>query len=129
MIYEETVVLQQPFDEVVTAVRAALAEQGFGVLTEIDLKATLREKVGTEIEDHLILGACNPGLASRAVQIMPEIGALLPCNVVVRQTSAGVAVEALDPGLMATISDSDAMQPIADEARTLIGNALSSLMS
>jgi uncharacterized protein (DUF302 family) len=129
MIYEEVVLLKQPFEEVVTDVRAALAEQGFGVLTEIDLQATLKAKVGTEIERHLILGACNPQLASRAVQVMPEIGALLPCNVVVRETESGVVVEALDPGLMATISDSEAMVPIAEEARTLIGNALSALMA
>ncbi|MFW2380606.1 MAG: DUF302 domain-containing protein [Acidimicrobiales bacterium] len=129
MIYEEAVLLKRPFDEVVSEVRAALADQGFGVLTEIDLQATLKSKVGTDIDRHMILGACNPHLASRAVQAMPEIGALLPCNVVVRETKAGVAVEALDPGLMATISDSEAMTPIADEARTLIGNALSALLS
>lgn len=129
MIYEEAVVLSQPFDEVVKAVREALGEQGFGVLTEIDLQATLKAKVGTEIDEYLILGACNPALASRAVQAMPQIGALLPCNVIVRQTERGVAVEALDPGLMATITEDDAMVPIATEARTLIGNALSALMA
>lgn len=129
MIYEEAVVLSAPFGDVVDAVRAALAEQGFGVLTEIDLQATLKEKVGTEIDRYLILGACNPALASRAVQTMPQIGALLPCNVVVRQTAEGVAVEALDPGLMATITEDDAMKPIADEARTLIGNALVALVT
>lgn len=129
MIYEEAVLLQQPFDDVVAAVRAAFAEQGFGVLTEIDLQATLRAKVATDIGPYIILGACNPGLASRAVQVMPQIGALLPCNVVVRQTSTGVAVEALDPGLMASISDSDEMAPIADEARILVGKAMTSLMA
>lgn len=129
MIYEEAVILPEPFSDVVDAVRAALAEQGFGILTEIDLQATLKAKVGTEIDQYLILGACNPGLASRAVQAMPQIGALLPCNVVVRQTNRGVAVEALDPGLMATITESDAMVSIADEARTLIGNALAALVA
>ena len=129
MIYEETIVLPQPFDDVVGAVRAALAEQGFGILTEIDLQATLKAKVGTEIDEYLILGACNPSLASRAVQALPQIGALLPCNVVVRQTDRGVAVEALDPGLMATITENHAMVPIADDARVLIGNALSSLIA
>jgi uncharacterized protein (DUF302 family) len=128
MIYEEVVLLKRPFDEVVSDVRDALGEQGFGILTEIDLQATLKAKVGTEIGRHMILGACNPHLASRAVQVMPEIGALLPCNVVVRETEAGVAVEALDPGLMASITSNEAMTPIADEARTLIGNALSALM-
>ncbi len=128
MIYEEAVLLQKPFDEVVEDVRAALADQGFGVLTEIDLQSTLAAKVGTEIDRYLILGACNPHLASRAVQAMPQIGTLLPCNVVVREGEKGVTVEALDPGLMATISDSEAMTPIADEARTLIGKALSALL-
>jgi uncharacterized protein (DUF302 family) len=129
MIYEETVVLDRPFDETVSAVRAAFAEQGFGILTEIDLQATLKAKAGTDIDQYLILGACNPGLAARAVQAMPQIGALLPCNVIVRQTSTGVAVEALDPGLMASISGNNDMASIADEARTLVGNALSSLMA
>ncbi len=129
MIYEEAVVLEQPFDDVVAAVRAAFAEQGFGVLTEIDLQATLKAKAATDIDQYLILGTCNPALASRAVQAVPQIGALLPCNVVVRQTDRGVSVEALDPGLMASISNSADMAPIADEARTLVGNALNSLMT
>lgn len=129
MIYEEAVILDQPFDDVVSAVRVAFAEQGFGVLTEIDLQATLKAKAATDIDRYLILGACNPALASRAVQVVPQIGALLPCNVIVRETSGGVAVEALDPGLMASISDNDDMRPIADEARVLVGNALSSLMA
>lgn len=129
MIYEEAVVLTEPFDDAVDAVRAALAEQGFGVLTEIDLQATLKAKVGTEIDRYLILGACNPTLASRAVQAMPQIGALLPCNVVVRQTERGVLVEALDPGLMATVTESADMDTIAQEARVLIGNALSALLA
>lgn len=127
MIYEEAVVLPQPFGEVVDAVRAALADQGFGVLTEIDLQATLAATVGTEIDRYLILGACNPSLASRAVQTMPQIGALLPCNIVVRETDRGVIVEALDPGIMATVTENEAMASLADEARTLIGNALAAL--
>ncbi len=129
MIYEEAVILKRPFDDVVSAVRAAFAEQGFGILTEIDLQATLKAKAATDIDRYLILGACNPALASRAVQAVPQIGALLPCNVIVRETNSGVAVEALDPGLMASISGNDDMRPIADEARTLVGNALSSLMA
>ncbi len=128
MVYEETVVLDKPFDEVVEAVRDALGTQGFGVLSEIDLQSTLNSKVGANLNRYTILGACNPHLAYRAIQAIPEIGVLLPCNVVVRETESGVAVEAMDPGLMATIADHAEIQPVADEARLLIGKALSSLL-
>jgi len=129
MIFEETVVVDRPFDEVVATVTAALAEQGFGVLTEIDLEDTLRRKVGAEIGRYRILGACNPTLASAAVEAVPQIGVLLPCNVAVRETNAGVVVEAMDPGLMATIADADALVPVATQARELIGNALTTVMA
>ena len=128
MVYEETVVLDKPFDEVVEAVRDALGTQGFGVLSEIDLQGTLNSKVGANLNRYTILGACNPHLAYRAIQAIPEIGVLLPCNVVVRETESGVAVEAMDPGLMATIAYHAEIQPVADEARLLIGKALSSLL-
>ena len=128
MIYEEVVVVPEPFDDVVAAVVEALAGQGFGILTEIDLQQTLRDKVGVDIDRHVILGACNPQLASRAVEAVPQIGVLLPCNVVVRDSADGVVVEAMDPGLMATIAGAEQIGPIADEARVLIGNALSALM-
>jgi uncharacterized protein (DUF302 family) len=84
MTYAMAVRVPVPFDVTVGRVRAALREQGFGVLTEIDVQATLHEKVGAEMEDYLILGACNPALAHRALRIDREIGVLLPCNVVVR---------------------------------------------
>lgn len=128
MIYEESVVLSEPFDEAVEAVKRALADEGFGTLTEIDLRQTLQEKIGAEIDDYVIIGACNPHLASRALAEEPQIGVLLPCNVVVRRTGRDVVVEALDPGLMATITGSAAIEPIADEARGRIGAALARLM-
>lgn len=128
MIYEETVVLSQPFDEAVAAVKAALAAEGFGTLTEIDLQETLAEKIGAAIDQYVIIGACNPHLASRAVAIEPQIGVLLPCNVVVRRSGDDVVVEALDPGLMATITGSEALRPVADEARERIAAALARLM-
>lgn len=128
MIYEETVVLSQPFDEAVAAVKAALAAEGFGTLTEIDLQETLAEKIGATIDQYVIIGACNPHLASRAVAIEPQIGVLLPCNVVVRRSGDDVVVEALDPGLMATITGSEALRPVADEARERIAAALARLM-
>ncbi|MDH3704420.1 MAG: DUF302 domain-containing protein [Acidimicrobiia bacterium] len=129
MIFEESVVVAQPFDQVVDAVIAALAEQGFGVLTEIDLEDTLRRKVGAEIGRYRILGACNPTLASKAVEAVPQIGVLLPCNVTVRETDNGVVVEAMDPGLMASIAGAEALRPVADQARELIGNALNQVMA
>jgi uncharacterized protein (DUF302 family) len=127
MIFEETVVLSAPFDQVLDDVKQAFAAEGFGTLTEIDVQATLRDKIGKEMTPYVIVGACNPGLASRAIDAEPQIGALLPCNVVVRVVDDGVAVEALDPGLMASLTESDAITPIAAEARELVNNALARL--
>jgi uncharacterized protein (DUF302 family) len=129
MVFEETVVLTQPFAEVLDRVKAAFAAQGFGTLTEIDIEATLRAKTGREMGRYVILGACNPGLAGRALEVEPQIGVLLPCNVVVREIEDGVAVDAMDPGLMVTVVGNDAMAPIAAEARELVGKALVSLAS
>ena len=127
MVYEESVVLTVPFDEAVASTKEALAEQGFGTLTEIDLQATLSEKVGKEMDRYVILGACNPQLASRALDAEPQIGVLLPCNVVVRETGVGVTVEALDPGLMGQLVASEDIRPLADEARRRVGDALQRL--
>lgn len=127
MVYEETVVSSRPFDDVLAGVKAAFATVGFGTLTEIDLQATLADKVGKVMEPYVIIGACNPTLASRAVDAVPQIGVLLPCNVVVRQAGRDVHVEAMDPGLMAKVSGRDDIAPIAAEARTLVGQAMEHL--
>ena len=127
MIFEESVVLARPFEEVVSQVRDALASQGFGVLTQIDVQATLREKLGKTMGRYLILGACNPPLASRALDLEPQVGVLLPCNVVVREAEDGVVVEAMDPGVIATLVGRPELKPISDEARRLIGEALAQL--
>ena len=127
MIYEETVVLDRPFAQAVADVKEALAAEGFGTLTEIDMQATLQAKIGKEIEPYAIIGACNPHLAGRALDVLPQIGVLLPCNVVVRQHEGAVIVEALDPHLMATITDNVDIEPIATEARQRINNALTRL--
>ena len=124
MVYEETVVLSIPFDRALSEVKEALAGQGFGTLTEIDLQATLKEKVGKEMGRYVIVGACNPNLASRAIDVEPQIGVLLPCNVAVRQDGDDVIVEAMDPGMMATLTGNVDVEPIAREARELINNAL-----
>jgi uncharacterized protein (DUF302 family) len=125
--YTTTITLPIGFEQAVPLVKAALQDQGFGVLTEIDVRATLRQKLGEDMEPYLILGACNPRLAHRALDADRQIGALLPCNVVVRQSGAGVVVDALDPAVLAELTGNPALQPVADEAAGLIGQALRSL--
>nr|WP_156700099.1 DUF302 domain-containing protein [Streptomyces sp. Z38] len=115
------------FGTAVTAVRRALADQGFGVLTEIDVRATLKAKLDHDMEDYLILGACNPPLAQRALEADRSIGLLLPCNVVVRRDGDHALVQALDPGTMVTLTGLDALTPVADEATARLDAALSSL--
>ena len=127
MDYGITVRLPTPFDKATEQVRAALMEQGFGVLTEIDVTATLREKLGEQMEDYVILGACNPPLAHRALNVDRQIGLLLPCNVVVRTEGAETVVEALDPEVMVTVTGRDELEPVASEAARRIRAALEKL--
>jgi uncharacterized protein (DUF302 family) len=128
MSYGITVRLPAPFVPTVTRVRAALKDQGFGVLTEIDVQQTLRDKLGTEIEDYLILGACNPPLAHRALDTDRDIGLLLPCNVVVRADGPDhTLVQALDPQVMVQVTGRPELKPVADEATTRLRAALDSL--
>lgn len=128
MVYEESLVLTRPFAEVLDNVKSAFAAEGFGTLTEIDMQATLHNKIGRDMAPYVIVGVCNPQLASRALDVVPEIGVLLPCNVVVREVGDTVVVEAMDPGLMANVTGSDEMAPIADDARRLVANALDRLV-
>lgn len=127
MEYGITVRSPAPFAVVAERVREALRTQGFGVLTEIDVQATLREKLGEDMEDYLILGACNPPLAHRALSADRKIGLLLPCNVVVRADGAQTIIEALDPQAMVAITGQPSLQPIADEAARRLRAALDSL--
>ncbi|PRX45939.1 uncharacterized protein DUF302 [Prauserella shujinwangii] len=119
--------LPVPFTEAVERTREALREQGFGVLTEIDVQATLREKLGEDVEDYLILGACNPPLAHRALGADRRIGLLLPCNVVVRTDEGETVVEALHPDLMAQVTGNPDLEPVAREATERLRAALDSL--
>jgi uncharacterized protein (DUF302 family) len=127
MDYGITIRTPIPFAEAVARVRAALKAQGFGVLTEIDVQATLRDKLGQDMEDYLILGACNPPLAHRALDTDRRIGLLLPCNVVVRTAGGQTIIEALNPQVMADVAGQPALKPVADEATTRIRAALNSL--
>jgi uncharacterized protein (DUF302 family) len=121
------VVLDVPFDDAVQRVREALAEQGFGVLTEIDVQATMRAKLDVEMERFTILGACNAPLAHRALTIEPSLGLLLPCNVTVRETPDGVLVQAVDPQLMLGVAPHLELVDVASEASTRLSAALSKL--
>jgi uncharacterized protein (DUF302 family) len=122
--------LHTSFDDAVERTRKALAEQGFGVLTEIDVKATLKAKLGEDMEDYLILGACNPPLAHRAVNIDRQIGLLLPCNVVVRadpKDQDTVLVEAMDPEVLVEVTGEPELRPVADDVTTKLRAAIDSL--
>jgi uncharacterized protein (DUF302 family) len=124
--------LHTSFEEAVKRTTEALADQGFGVLTTIDVKATLKQKLGEDMENYLILGACNPVLAHRALGIHRQIGQLLPCNVVVRADPAGggdaVLVEAMDPQIMVEVTgEPGALQDVADQAVAKLQVAISAL--
>ena len=126
--YGITTTVDQSFDRVVEAVRAALAEQGFGVLTEIDMAATLKKKLDVDIPAQLILGACNPPLAHRALQAEESIGLLLPCNVVVRSDGAGrTVVEALDPAIMVRVTGNELLLPVAEDAASRLRAVVSAV--
>lgn len=115
------------FPAAVERVKAALKTEGFGILTEIDVQKTLREKTGQEMEPYLILGACNPQLASRAIASEHEVGLLLPCNVLVHSCGGAVNIAAQDPELMMEVTQNDALRPIVEEAKTRLRRALDSL--
>lgn len=127
MGYGQTIEVGLSFEEALPRVKEAFKEQGFGTLTEIDVRATLKEKIGREIEPYTILGTCNPALASRALDAEREIGLLLPCNVVVTERDGKTLVQALDPQVMVTVPGNDELRPIAEEAGNGITAALASL--
>ncbi|WP_028278516.1 DUF302 domain-containing protein [Arthrobacter sp. H5] len=133
MSYTHTVVLPLAYDEAVEQTRTALAAQGFGILSEIDVRATFEAKLGAQaaedVGDYLILGACNPQLASRALAAELGLGALLPCNVVVRRAKDAIetTVEAIDPQTMVQLTDTEAVREVADDADTRLQAALKDL--
>lgn len=128
MDYALTATVEQPYDETVAKTREALAGQGFGILTEIDIRATMREKLDVDVLPQIILGACRPPLAHAALQAEPSIGLLLPCNVVVRALDdATTLVEAVNPDLMVELTGNAELRAVADEATKRLGLALDSL--
>lgn len=128
MQYAMTTSVDAPFDETLAATREVLADQGFGVLTEIDLAATLKAKVDADIAPHVILGACRPQLAEQAVAREASIGLLLPCNVVVRADGEQrTLVEAIDPEMLVSVTENAELSEIARDARTRLDAALAAL--
>lgn len=130
MGYALSTTLHTTFEDAVERTRQALADQGFGVLTEIDMKATLKAKLGEDMEDYVILGACNPRLAHRAVNCDRQIGLLLPCNVAVRADPADadtIIIDAMDPQVMVQVSDEAGLREVADDAGAKLRAAIGSL--
>ncbi len=120
--------LERPYEETVSAVRRALEAQGFGVLTEIDLRATLKQKLDVDVAPQVILGACRPPLAYEALRVDPSIATVLPCNVVVRAvTDDTTVVEAFDPAAMMGLSGDDGLDAVAGDARQRITAMLADL--
>ena len=128
MSYAITTSVRRAFTESLSATRQALSEQGFGILAEIDMQATLKAKIDVDIPPQVILGACRPLLAHAALQAEPSIGLLLPCNVVVRALGEHLTkVEAMDPDVMVSMTNNPNLAPVAADARTRLRAALESL--
>ena len=128
MTYTLSTIVELPYDETVAATRTALADQGFGILTEIDLAATMKAKLDVDLPPEVILGACRPQLAYEAIGVDPSIAAVLPCNVVVRQTGpTTTVVEAFNPDAMMGLASSGALDSVAADAKQRLTAALASL--
>jgi uncharacterized protein (DUF302 family) len=119
--------LKLDYEQAVLAARAALQEEGFGVLTEIDVKATLKAKLDKDFRRYVILGACNPDLAHRALDTDPSVGLLLPCNVIVYEEGDGSVVAAVDPLSLLGVLDNPALREVAQEAETRLRRAIDRL--
>ena len=120
--------LDLPFEEALEKITVLLKEQGFGVLTKIDMKATLKEKLGIDIRKYVILGACNPNLAQQALREELEIGLLLPCNVIVYETDDHRStVSAVNPRMMMSVTDNEALDPVAKDAEERLKAAVNGL--
>jgi len=130
MSYYISNTVSQPFDAVVADVMARLKENGFGVLSDIDVQATLKSKIGAEIGKYRILGACNPRFAHEALQVETRLGVLLPCNVIVRETADGrVEVASVDPVVAMERTDNPALAPMVGEVRRLLTSTLAKIGS
>jgi uncharacterized protein (DUF302 family) len=119
--------LDLPYDAAKARVVEALKAEGFGIITEIDVKQTMKDKLGVDVPEHAILGACNPKLAHAAIEVEPDLGVLLPCNVVVYATDAGTRVTAVNAGAMLGMVGNERLAPIAEEVQERLDRVLESL--
>jgi uncharacterized protein (DUF302 family) len=115
------------FEEVEARTREALSAKGFGVLTEIDVKATMKKKIDRDMDAYLILGACNPKMAWEAIGLEPQVGAMLPCNVILRQVGDGVEVSAVDPVASMSAIDNGELKAVAGDVRALLAEAVEAI--
>ena len=124
----DRIISDDSFQHVVERTRASLATSGFGVLTEIDVKATLKKKIDADVDDYLILGACNPSMAHQAMKIEPRVGAMLPCNVIVRATGADtIEVSAVDPVASMTSIENDELKSVATHVREMLTKVINEI--
>lgn len=114
-------------EDVDARTRKALAGQGFGVLTEIDVKATMKKKLDAEMPGYRILGACNPVMAHQAIGMEPRVGAMLPCNVILREVEGGVAVSAIDPVASMQAIDNATLKAVAGEVRAMLARVVAAI--
>jgi uncharacterized protein (DUF302 family) len=115
------------FAEVDERTRKALADRGFGVLTEIDVKATMKKKLDKDMPAYRILGACNPNMAWESIGLEPRVGAMLPCNVIIRETSQGVEVSAVDPVSSMSAIDNEQLKQVAGEVRDMLSEVIKAI--
>ena len=116
------------FDDAVGRTKSALSKHGFGVLTEIDVKATMKKKIDADIDDYLILGACNPRMAFEAMKLEPKVGAMLPCNVILRGVDGGnVMVSAIDPVASMQAIDNETLASLAGRVRSLLAQVVAEI--
>ncbi|MCZ0813983.1 MAG: DUF302 domain-containing protein [Pseudomonadota bacterium] len=120
-------ITEATIEDIDTRTRSALSDHGFGVLTEIDVKSTLKKKIGAEIDGYRILGACNPNMAYEALQVEPQVGAMLPCNVILRKVDDGVEVSAIDPVASMQAIDNDDLKHVAGQVREMLSQVVNEI--
>lgn len=123
----DQVIKDVDFEDVDRRSRQALTDHGFGVLTEIDVKATMKKKLDKDMQAYRILGACNPGMAWEAIGVEPRVGAMLPCNVILREVSEGIEVSAVDPLASMSAIDNDELKQVAGKVRDMLSEVVESI--